>query len=290
MADPIRVWADRTKLKLKNLNLIAIKQFNTPFEIPIYKQIGAKQAQLIENLQFVPEIITPPPVEAGNVLWSSNTNGQWNQNRKFNVTDKFGDTGPNMKGYYMAASGDPQLEVMGDGHALLKCEPGHGRFYLAACNFNSALELEFNFMNSGVDNLSLKLRSRHQMGGDGPHRFGGFGCAISLTDIDFKTEPYHNTHENSISKDLAEKLSLNTWYKMRYTCTNAVDNKSVLFKAELDYGSGFKTVLVGAHKSPKAYYMDKSLYESHSEAWIRMNNEQPGIIGLRNVNLIQVQQ
>lgn len=290
MADPIRVWADRTKLKLKNLNLIAIKSFTAPFEIPIYKQIGTNTAQLIENLQFVPEIIAPPPVTEGTILWNSNTNGKWNGGQKFTVTDKYGDIGPNGLGYHMEASGDPKVEVLGNGQADLVCEPGHGRFYIAACNFNAALEFEFNFLNAGVDNLSLKLRSRHQMGGDGANRFGGFGCAISLTDIDFKTEPYHNVHENSISKDLAEKLSLNTWYKMRYSCVNAVDNKSVLFKAELDYGSGYKTVLVGSHKSPKAYYMDKSLYENHSEAWIRMNNESPGRIGLRNVNLIALQQ
>jgi hypothetical protein len=185
----------------------------------------------------------------------------------------------------MRASGDPVLEIQGDGVALLKCKPGHGRMYIAANNYNSQLELEFNIMSAGVDNLSLKLRSRHQMGGACENRFGGFGNAISLNDVDFKTESCHNEHENSISDDLSKKLELNKWYKTRYTCKNTDNDKAVEFLSEIDYGNGYETVLSGRHNSPKDFFMNKASFDEHSEVWIRMNNEEDGVIGLRNVKL-----
>jgi hypothetical protein len=289
MATPVRIFVKRPK-PLKDQNIVYITNFTTPFDVDLYQQIGTALPTLIHKAALKPEVVQPPrpepePTPAG-VIWDSLVDGKWDQART--VDDKFGDVGPNGKGFHMEASGDPKLVVLGNNEADLVCKPGHGRMYAAVNNYNSRLELEFNFKNSGVDNLSLKLRSRHQMGGACDFRFGGFGCAISLTDVDFKTESCHNEHENSISDDLPKKLETGKWYKMKYTCRNTPDNKEVEFIAELDYndGQGFITVLSGQHNSPKPYYMDKASFDKQSEFWIRMNNEAPGTIGLRNVRLV----
>jgi spore germination protein GerM len=119
--------------------------------------------------------------------------------------------------------------------------------------------------------------------GDPPsNRPGGFGNAISLTDVDFKTEDYHNVHSNNISANLKNKLSVGQWYHVIYTCVNADDNKSVLFKCDIDG----KTVLTGANRKPPAALMNKAAFDKESLVWLRMNNEAYGEIAFRNVKVI----
>jgi hypothetical protein len=290
----LRVKAERSHLNLQDTNLIDITNFNTEFNIPIVKQIDEGPWETVETVIFTPEQTPGPTPEPqpipGNVIWDSNVEGKWNDGNARTVDDKEGDVGPNGKGLYTAASGNPKLEIKGNGEADLVCEPGHGRIYICATNFNAALELEFNIQSEAVDNLSLKLRSRHQEkeagGGKGPDTFGGFGNAISLDDVDFKTESWHNKHENSISKGLKKKLEAGKWYKTCYTCKNSEDNKTVEFKSEIDYGQGYETVLTGKHNSPKPFMMDKAKFDQQSYFWIRMNNEANGTVSLRNVRLI----
>ena len=229
---------------------------------------------------------TQPPPDPVTLIYDSNRDGHWNNGVKRTITDFEGDISPCGKGLETAASGDPKFEVQGDGEAWLVCKEGHGRGYTKACNFNSSLEMDFNIDSSSVDNLSLKLRSRHQEGGACSNRFGGFGTAISLNDVDLKTESCHNNHENSITRSLSRKLALKTWYKVKYECKNTPDNQDVQFTTWIDYndGNGWFKVIDGKHTSPQNYYVDKVSFDTSSYFWIRLNGA--GTIKLRNVKLL----
>lgn len=284
----LRVYAKRpAPLNLPDLNITTINNVTVPFEIQIYQQWDTNPPEQLYKRLFEPKTTAPsPPLPTGNIIWDSLRDGKWDQKRV--VDDSFGNIGANGKGFHMRASGDPRLDIKGNNEAWLICKPGHGRMYGACNNFNARLELEFAFLNNGVDNLSLKLRSRHQMGGAPENRFGGLGASISLTDVGFKVEDYHNVHSNSSSDDLAEKLKTNTWYGCHYSVMNTPDNKAIEFDVGIDYkdGQGLRNVISGTVNKPKASWMDKAKFDEHSEFWIRQNNEEDGIIGLRNVKLI----
>ena len=164
--------------------------------------------------------------------------GHWDDGKERIVKGSEGNIKADGKGIFTAASGKPEVHIDGKGMGVLVTKPGYGRFYICACNYNSLLEMEFNIMDSSVDNLSLKTRSRHQAGGNCQQRFGGFGNAISLGEIDQKTESCHNFHENGNKTKLSKKLEVGKWYKARYQCKDADDRKSVKFTCWIDYNDG----------------------------------------------------
>jgi len=288
----LRVTAKRPP-PLEDLSIIEILDYNTAFPIDIMQQLDDGEVTLKERVDFIPESVTPvpplPPVVEG-ILWDSNTHGLWNNGEKRIVLKSEGNIKPDGKGLWMAASGKPRLEIIGDGSSNLICDAGHGRFYVAARNFNSKLTLDFA-LSKETDNLSLKLRSRHQQGGNGENRFGGYGCSISLTDVGMKREDYHNVHSNSKSKDFSQRLKTDTWYTAEFTVQNDKDNKKVLYLCRIDFkdGKGLVEVLSHSDPSPKAYMMDeKSFLEDASYFWIRQNCEAKATIRLRNVQLVKV--
>lgn len=286
----IRVIAKRDDpLNLGDLNLVDILDFNTEFDVQIVKRIDDGPEQLVSDLDFVPIEKPLPPITDGDVLYDSNKDGKWNDGKKRIVTDKEGDVKPNGKGLWMAASGKPRLEILGTGESNLICDPGHGRFYVAATNFNSRLEGEFA-LSKETDNLSLKIRCRHQEGGSCDNRFGGYGCSISLDEVGCKREDCHNIHSNSKSKALPQRLRTDTWYAFRFTVRNDKDNKQVLYLAELDFkdDKGFVTVLSHVDPSPKPYMMDEASFNKSSYFWVRQNNEEKGVIRLRNLKLVKL--
>lgn len=227
----------------------------------------------------------------GNVLYDSNVHGHWNNGTSRTVTDSEGSQLPNGKGFYTAASGNPELIIDGNGIAHLHADAGHGRIYIKALNYNSRLEFDFMFEDTNIDNISLKLRSRHQEGGSCSNRFGGFGCAINRTGgVEFQAESCHNNHENSISGQLNFSIQTDTWYRAAFSCYNNVANTQVEFKLEIDKkdGQGFKTVLTGNHTSPQDFYMDLDSFMQESYFWIRINNSSTGQVGLRDVQLFEL--
>ena len=230
----------------------------------------------------------PPklPIPAG-LIYDSNTDGKW-KNGNPRTVDGMDPDCPKVftggKGLEMHASGNPHLEIDGQGSAILSCQPGHGRFYVDVSNYNSILEYEVNFLDGSVENNTLNLRSRHQEGDPPANRMGGIQAKLDLKNYDFKTEIYHNVHENSSGdKPLPRALELNKWYKVRYTVK---DVGTSLYQAlELDYGNGFEKVGEQTIKNPNKVYMEKDKIMERSYFWIRMNNSKNAKLGIRNVKL-----
>lgn len=227
---------------------------------------------------------TPEPNPAG-VIYDSNTDGQWNNGVSRLVKDNDGDIKPNGKGIFTAASGSPQVNIDGKGTAILTTKPGFGRFYLCVNNFNAQLDFDFNIMDSSVDNMSIKGRSRHQSGGNPDNRFGGLGNATSTKDTDFKIEEYHNVHQQGYNKNLPQPLKVGEWYSKRYIYQNTADNKGIHMEDWIDFkdGKGLVKVFERTETKPIAAAMDKAKFDQESWIWFRLNGS--GSIGFKNVKV-----
>lgn len=197
----------------------------------------------------------PPPPPATTLLYDSNIHGKWNDGRKRIVKSSEGNVGPDGKGLYMAASGNPELHIDGDGVAHLVS--GSGAF---------------------GDVTDKTGGNRHQRGGSTKNRFGGVGNHIAKGEVGFKIEKYHKKHEDGVEKSLAKSLQEDVWYKSRFTVTH--NNGKIQQKLEIDYndGNGYVKVLKSEFSNPQDYYMDKELMLQHSEFWIRLNNKDHGRI------------
>lgn len=289
--------AERSHLNLPDVPLIEITNVTTSFQIPIQQQLDGGEWTTVTTAEFkVPGAIEPapePPAVDVNLLYCSNRDGKWDNGKERTIKSgqKDGDTGPNGKGLYTAASGDPQFYINGKGEGTLICKPGHGRIYICACHYNAILEKEFKIMDKNVDNVSDKLRSRHQEGGECEDRFGGFGGSISLDECGVKIEVCHNVHADSKSADLAKPLKIGQWYKDRMQIRDSADKKAVVCTRWIDYGDGKGYVRVLEHKMTrlKPYMMDKPTFDKKSYFWLRMNNEDGiGKIAFRNVRLYNI--
>lgn len=313
MAKKIRVYADRTQIpgepKLSDVALVQIENYNTPFDILVKQQLDEKEPDLVQTVHFDPSEggipigpvcgahstwdgekcacdpgfvddgtgncvpdVPEPPVKG--LLYASNDMGKWNNGKKRTVKDKEGDIKANGKGVYTAASGNPELEILGDGVAILRTKGGgnYGRIYICATNINSILQLSFKFI-SNVKNLSLKLRSRHQEGGSSTHKAGGEGFAISAGDWDSKRENYHNDHKKNGSGKLSSKIENGKWYTTKFTCKDEGKDK-IRLMGEIDYnnGKGFVKEMDLVDSGVPACFFDKSLLKENSYFWIRLNS------------------
>jgi hypothetical protein len=224
------------------------------------------------------------PNPAG-VIYDSNTDGQWNNGKSRIVKGHDGDISPNGKGIFTAASGSPEVHIDGKGTAILVTKPGFGRFYLCVNNFNAQLDFDFNIMDSSVDNMSIKGRSRHQAGGIPTNRFGGLGNATSTKDTDFKIELFHNVHEKGYNKTLPTPLKVGEWYSKRYIYHNTDDNKGIKMEDWIDFkdGKGLVKIFERTETHPQQYYMDPTQFNKESWIWFRLNGS--GSIAFKNVKV-----
>jgi hypothetical protein len=140
-------------------------------------------------------------------------------------------------------------------------------------------------MDSSVDNMSIKGRSRHQSGGSNDNRFGGLGNATSTKDTDFKIEEYHNVHQQGYSKNLPTPLKVGEWYSKRYVYHNTEDNKGIKMEDWIDFkdGKGLVKVFERTETKPIAAAMNKALFDQESWIWFRLNGS--GSIAFKNVKV-----
>jgi len=191
----------------------------------------------------VPDVVIPPGA-AGS--WNSNTDGKWNDGNKRTITIKQPSTFKDDGSIFVAASGSPKLEIDGDGTAHLIGGTG------------------------GVDNLSLKLRSRHQSGGACENRAGGEGFAVDRKAWDAKRETCHNIHDSQGSGSLSQTLKDETWYKVRFTVKD--EGGKIRIIGELDYGNGFVKECDLLDSNAEAWFFDQAKFAAESWFWIRINN------------------
>ena len=260
----------------------------------VYKdQINDVIQKLIEVIPHAGEIIGSidipiyplPPIQfpepgpvGGSVIFDSNRH--W-VGRAGQTVERFGNTGPNGKGFHAEASGNPRIkfvtpteyELIGSGSDI------HPRIYGAVNNYNARLELDFKFQSGSVENITFKIRNRHQMGGSCANRVGGFGAHISRTEAGFQIEKCHNEHEGKVERRLPQNISSGTYHRAAFTVQDT--SQGILQKLDIDGTEVVRTVYTGNY----APYRNKSLFDRHSEFWIRYNGNS-GSIRFKNVRMI----
>jgi hypothetical protein len=215
------------------------------------------------------------------IVWTSS--GKWDNGRR-RILRGHGERDPDDDKLAVAAGENRRFEIRGDGKALLS--GNRARIYIYENNYDSVMELKF-IPNPSLDDLSLKLRSRHNEDNPERNRFGGYGSAISLSEIECKREEYHNEHTTIGTARLRNEKRLQNGreYGVRYTCKDV--NGSVNMKTEIDYGdgNGFVEVANITDDNPEDYMTRKQLYDQRSYAWIRTNGDDPDEIQLRDLSI-----
>lgn len=240
-------------------------------EKPKKEEEPKEQAPLVPSRS--PPAAISPPSAGGAVLYDSNTHGKWNNGVKRANLTKEGSTSPNGKGFQKAASGSPTLTIDGNGVAHLQTSGSgtHGRVYIYANNYNARLEGNFMFETSNIDNISIKIRSRHEhsgktvVGGSGCP-CGGIGVGIHLDgSISLKAESCHGTNPG-MGSGKAPAFQVGKWYKFTFSVWDS--GATVESKMDIDG----KTVGTGKWTSPNAACKTKSLFDTDSYFWLRINN------------------
>jgi hypothetical protein len=287
---PIRVWADRTPLKLNDLNLVYIEDFNTQFEIPIWKKVGDNPPELLATHIFTPSQTPEPepgpepgPEPTGEVLYDSMINSKLHDGNVRTIKDAEGAVTPNGLGIEMHASGNPRVVVNADKTFSLLCDAGHGRFYGYVLNYDSTLEIEAAFWNeAGGQDLSLKTRSRHNEGGAGENRFGGYGLSIDRSGYDAKREIFHNEHDQAQSGKLPVTPKTKEYFTIRFTVKD--QGNEVRQTGEMN-GQVFMNKV---DSSPKPYMVDRASFAKQSYYWVRSNIDSgTGEIRIKSLRILK---
>ena len=214
-------------------------------------------------------------IPAGTTLWTSSA---WGNGKSRTITDHQ-EHDPSDSRLMISAGSGRKGTFPGNGTAILQGD--QSRFYILANNYNSAMFMTVNARN-GLDNLSLKLRSRHGEGGAGSNRFGGYGVSFHFktNEIESKREDYHNVHTSLGSCKSPVSLGYNRDINVGMSCQ---DNGKIVNLG--GYING-KRVCTFLDKSPKGYMMDHALYNKKSYSWIRTNGS--GSALLKNVVIKEI--
>jgi hypothetical protein len=208
----------------------------------------------------------PTPEPTGDVLYDSHRDSSLHDSNVRTITDSEGNVSAGGLGIEMHASGKPKVVVNDDGTFSLICGAGHGRFYGMTKNYDATMEIEAAFWNEAKgQDLSLKMRSRHNEDGTGDKRFGGYGLSIDRKGWGAKREIYHNEHDQSQSGRLPFPVKTQEYFTIRFTVKDQGD--SVRQIGEMN-GSAFMNKV---DSSPKPYMVDKASFDAQSYFWVRQN-------------------
>jgi len=231
---------------------------------------------------------TPTPPEpttpSGDLLYDSNTMGNWKNGNARIVTGIDPDCPPvftNGKGLELHASGNPVMKIDGQGIATLEADPGHGRAYVDAINNGCIAEYDLRFNDTIIENHTCQLRSRHQEGEPPEHRQGGDSFKIDLKTVGLKLEKYHNEHIAGPEKPHGRSIAIGQWVHVKLTDKPDYQKGEIYESIELD---GVK-VIENTFTNLPPYLMKKSDYDERSYFWLRINNVKKGSVSFRNVKL-----
>lgn len=237
-----------------------------------FEKLGSKElADLIEKIVH-PDVEPLKPIDLGNLgggggggpvggntiytsnLWSQGGSRTMTKHEEFDKVDKR---------VWLAAGSNRKLTIDGRGNASLQGD--QARIYIDADNYNSFMQLKAR-ARSGLDNLSLKLRSRHGEGGSCENRFGGYGMSFHFksNEVESKREDCHNIH-TTIGSCRIPKLSYDREYTFGFSCQDS--GSSVVLKGYIDG----KLVCTLSDKNPKGYMRNKGSFDKRSYLWIRTN-------------------
>jgi hypothetical protein len=225
-----------------------------------------------------------PIMPAGTVLWTSVA---WANGHARSLT-AHGAFDPDDPKLQLSAGEDRRWSTAGNGTS--KLEGNRSRLYLHAAHRNIEMVFEANATDTRLENISIKLRSRHNAGGSNANRFGGYGVAFNLKEqnADFKIESYHNVHESGREKTLQRHLSYNHWYRYKVTIQAKDGEAKAVVKAYIDYDLNDTWTWIGTQEYARTGYRKNDMNAKYT--WIRANagdDTQTGLL-LRNVKITEI--
>jgi hypothetical protein len=200
------------------------------------------------------------------VLWSSIA---WSNGQARTLTDHGSYDLPYDPQLQLSAGVDRKWSTTGDGTSRL--EGNRSRLYLHAPHRNIEMVFEANATDTRLENISTKLRSRHNEGGTEENRFGGYGVAFDLKGqvADFKIESYHNVHESGREHALPRNLSYNHWYRYKVTIQAKDDDTKAVVNAYIDYDLNGTWTSIGSEEYARTGYRQNDTNARYT--WIRAN-------------------
>ncbi len=184
----------------------------------------------------------PEPTPSGTVIYDSRLHSTLHDKSGQTINSE-GNLSGCGKGTECRASGSPKIKKETDGTFSLIT--GSGTF----------------------GSVSLRLRSRHNEGGDCKDRFGGYGFSFDLGTWESKRETCHNTHDLSAGGNLPSKLAVGTYFKASMSVkdesgkvrwTGSVNGQQVMNRLEARQDA------------------DPSQFTGRSYIWVRFNNADNG--------------
>jgi hypothetical protein len=223
--------------------------------------------------------------QPGDVLWTSAAwaNGEARSMTRAHDYDPFDDQ------LELAAGTGRRWSTTGDGTS--KLEGNRSRIYLHAPHRNVEMVFEANATDTRLENISTKLRSRHNEGGGPSHRFGGYGVAFNLKAqrADFKIESFHNDHESGRRHAFPQRVFYNQWYRYKVTIQSKDNDTKAVVKAYIDYALDGTWTWLGTETYNRTGYRKNDVSAKYT--WIRANsgdNVQRGL-KLRNASITVIE-
>jgi calcineurin-like phosphoesterase family protein len=173
-----------------------------------------------------------------------------------------------------------------DGQGSSFISGDQSRLYVDHNSYNHVWDFKFTWNGNGIEGLSLRSRSRHNEGGSESNRFGGYGLSIHNGSVEWAREDYHNVHTDmSPSETTGTPAMVNgKEYGCRIFCYDNSSGKPTL-KLYLDSGSGYVLIGTAIDPDPEAYMLDKALYHSKSQIWIRTNGGGTKDVKIRDLKI-----
>jgi hypothetical protein len=183
--------------------------------------------------------------------------------------------------YECRASGKPRIRTNADRTFSLLCDAGHGRFYTYVPNYNVYMVLVAGWGNqvAGQD-ISLKLRSRHNEPDPCNNRFGGYGFSFDRSGFSAKTEPCHNNHVSNASGSLPFKIGTGQFVTIEFSVKD--EGTGVRQIAKLN-GTQVMNKIIARQPAPQ------SLFVPRSYIWVRQNIDSgTGELRIKNLKLYAI--
>ena len=252
-----------------------------------------KSSELVDTT--VPPI--PPVPNPVGLIYDMNTMFDWSTSGPLKITmgDPFGDPCKVGSGYIrMNASGDPRILVDRTNKVFtLEHDGDYGRAYFGIKNYNVKQVLDFLLPNVS-DNLSLKVRNRHQyrqylrecLGYSASQADaisnllvqGGIGSSYHRDTIEQAVEVWHGN--NTSSRDWSiPALEANKWYQAEYSVFD-IGNGEVKQINKLN-GNVIAERTVGL----PSQFFKKADFDAFSELWVRLNATGGGQVKFRNMKV-----
>lgn len=160
------------------------------------------------------------------------------------------------------------------------------RIVIHASQYNGKLEGTFQ-LNTTVSSFELRLRSRHLLTTlPQDERFGGYACAVSLTQAIFVRETFHDSYTTLATVNLATALVNAKDYPMSFSVIDS--GATVLLELKIDYGSGLISAATNTDATPPTPATNLELFKNKSHAWVRTNGTEPKDFSMKDLKVIRV--